>query len=492
MNQPVDYPRIGANLRQYIRVHSCRFADKVCRALLIAAALIVAACAPSTPTPTATSTTATLARNPTPLPSPTQTVTVAPSRTATPSPTAAPIATATARPTLPRTTVDAETGTRHRRIFEQVWNTVHTQYVYPDFNGADWDAIHAEYGARIERGLRDEDFWLAMAEMIDRLGDDHSSFLSPSEAREQDSQLQGNLTYAGIGIYAAAQAEKKQAVIFIVFPGGPADAAGLRSHDTILAINGQPVINDDGSDNLERLRGRPGTRVAITVRSPGQPPREVSLPRAQIDGTLSVTGYTRLIEPGARRIGYMLIPTLWDAHIAATARETLIDLTSAGPLDGLILDLRINGGGTSTNLLALLAFFTAGTRGEFVSRDESRLLEATPEPIGNSQSVPLVILISEDTESYAEVFSGVLLEAGRAQLVGRLSAGNIETVYSYDFEDGSRAWIARETFIPPSGDRWENVGLAPGVRVDQTWDEFTNADDPGIAAAIDLLTQSTD
>ncbi|HJW82890.1 MAG TPA: hypothetical protein VJ754_01175, partial [Anaerolineae bacterium] len=67
------------------------------------------------------------------------------------------------------------------------------------------------------------------------------------------------------------------------------------------------------------------------------------------------------------------------------------------------------------------------------------------------------------------------------------TAGNIETVYGYDFEDGSRAWIARETFIPPSGDNWENVGLAPGVRVDRAWDEFTEADDPYLAAALELL-----
>ena len=449
--------------------------------LCLSASLIVsAACVLRTPQPTVAP--AALVPSSTPLPSPTATIVV------TPSPTR-PSVTATPRPTLPQTDVDAETTARHRRIFEQVWTTVNTQYVYPDFNGANWDAIHAEYGARIDRGLSDEDFWQAMAEMIDQLGDDHSSFLPPSEAREQDSQLQGNLTYAGIGIYAAAQAEKQQAVIFIVFPGSPADAAGLRAHDTILAINGQPIINADGSDNLDRLRGLPGTRVTVTIRSPGASPREVSLSRARVDGALRVTGRTLLIEPGARRLGYILIPTLWDAHIAATARETLIDLTSAGPLDGLILDLRVNGGGTSTNLLALSAFFTEGARGEFVSRDESRPLEVTPEPIGNSQGVPLVILISEDTESYAEVFSGVLLEAGRAQLVGRPSAGNVETVYGYDFEDGSRAWIARETFIPPSGDRWENAGLTPSVRVEQTWDEFTDANDPAIAAAVDLLTR---
>ena len=446
---------------------------------LLLSVLLAAACAPRTPPPPALTD---IRASPTAVASSTPVVIATqaaePGETSTPAPTLA----APARSSQ----VDAETTARHRRIFEQVWNTVNAQYVYPDFNGVNWNAVYAEYGARVDLGLSDEEFWGTLAAMIDLLGDDHSSFLTPAEARRQDNQLEGNLTYAGIGIYASAQVDQQQAIVFVVFSGSPAEAAGLRAHDAILAINDQPVVNPDGTDNLDRLRGLPGTRVTLLVKSPGAAPREVSLPRARIDGALRVSGRALVAEPDTR-FGYMLIPTLWDASIESSARETLTELMADGPLDGLIIDMRTNGGGTSTNLLALLSIFTHGQRGEFVSRGEVRPLRLSADPIGNSQSVPLVILIGAATESYAEVFSGVLLEAGRARLVGAHSAGNIETVYGYDFEDGSRAWIARETFIPPSGDNWEKVGLAPSVRVDRAWDEFTEADDPYLAAALELL-----
>ena len=107
--------------------------------------------------------------------------------------------------------------------------------------------------------------------------------------------------------------------------------------------------------------------------------------------------------------------------------------------------------------------------------------------VGGSQHVPLVVLVGTETASFAEIFSGVLQEAGRAQIVGRPTFGNIEVTYGYDFEDGSRAWIAQETFHPPSGDNWEKTGIVPDVKIPLDWDEFTTDDDPQLDAALELL-----
>jgi C-terminal peptidase prc len=446
---------------------------KQTRSLLLTLALLIA-CAPRTPLPTAS---LEPTQRPTTIPTPTPIVVTA----ASPTPIVEPTPTAAS-------TLDPETTTRHQRIFEQVWNTVDAQYVYPDFNGLNWAAVYDEFRARIDAGLSDEDFWRAMSEMIDRLGDDHSTFVTPAEAQEEDAQLQGDLSYVGIGVYSGIQADKQQAVIFTVFPGSPADEAGLRAHDAILAIDGRPVVAADGASNLDLLRGPSGVDLALRVRSPGEAPREGFLIRRRIDGALRATGQL-LDSPDGRRIGYLMVPSLWDAGIKSSARQALAALMAGGRLDSLIVDMRINGGGVSTNLLALLGIFTDGQRGEFAGRDQPRPLTVIAEPIGNSQDVPLIILVGPDTESYAEVFSGVLREAGRARLVGMTTAGNIETVYGYDFEDGSRAWIARETFVPPSGEDWEQAGLVPDMIVDAAWDEFTDEDDPCLAAALQLLVQ---
>ena len=475
--------------------------------LFLAACLLLAACAPRTPQPPPTAM---------PTVSASTTPGVRPTIDSTPTPvaisTAPPALTIPLPPTngdylvpptngdylVPPTNgdylatpavVDAETTARHQRIFEQLWNTLNTQYVYPDFNGVDWPAVRLEFEAQIGRGLDDEAFWRAMAEMVDRLHDNHSTFLTPREAREEDDQLQGEYAYIGIGVYAATPEAERHAVILSVFPGSPAEEAGLRAHDAILAIDGQPVVNPDGTDNLDRIRGASGTSITLILKSSGEAPREVTLVRRRVAGALQASGHLLPAGTAGRRIAYLIVPTLWDATIEASTRQALSDLMAGGRLDGLIVDMRINGGGVSTNLLTLLGFFTSGRHGDFSGRDQSRPLLVSADPIGNSQDVPLIILISPETQSYAEVFSGVLREAGRAQLVGATTAGNIETIYGYDFEDGSRAWIARETFVPSSGDDWEDTGIVPDVTIDLAWDEFTEENDPYIAAALDLLAQ---
>jgi C-terminal peptidase prc len=441
--------------------------------------LLVSACAPRTPIP-----------DPTATPAPAVTATLPPTvvRVVEVSPTAASVPTLAVTSTA--ATVDAETTARQLRIFEQLWNTVDSQYAYPDFRGVDWLAVYDEFQARIGNGLSDAAFWAAMRDMIDRLDDDHSVFLTPDEARQEDAQLQGDFSYSGIGIYATVDADKRQAVIFNVFPGSGAEAAGLRAHDAILSIDGQPVMNEAGIDILDNLRGPAGTEVTLLVRSPRRAPREVTVERRRIDGALRVTSRLLPVEGSSLRIGYAMVPTLWDATIAGGARQALTELMAGGRLDGLIVDMRTNSGGVSANLLALLGFFTGGQHGEFASRDQTRPLSITAEPIGNSQDVPLVILIGPDTESYAEVFSGVLRDAGRARLVGAASPGNVETIYGYDFEDGSRAWIALETYVPSNGVSWEGAGLIPDVSIDAKWDEFTDEDDPAVAAALELLAES--
>jgi C-terminal processing protease CtpA/Prc len=140
-------------------------------------------------------------------------------------------------------------------------------------------------------------------------------------------------------------------------------------------------------------------------------------------------------------------------------------------------------------LEALLGLFTSGSPGQFVSRDDSRPLEITAEDICGSQSVPLVVLVDVDTASYGEVLSGVLRDTGRATLAGRTTLGNVETLWAFEFEDGSRAWIAREAFqfAGQAVGQWEDTGIVPDIFVPTRWDLFTEATDPALATAVAVL-----
>jgi carboxyl-terminal processing protease len=414
-----------------------------------------------------------------PLPAITPTVLSTPA--ATPLATAtvsSPIPTATAPPTI-----TDEATARQLRVFTQVWEAVRDTYVYPDFNGLDWEDVYRRYRVRIESGLTDQAFYQAMWKMIDELGDDHSAFYSPEEVAEEEAELSGQFDYVGVGIYVVTLLEKRYAVLLQVFPGSPAERAGLQSHDRLLSVDGIPVVDVDGVDQLDRLLGPAGSPVRLTVQTPGQEPRELVVRRERIEGQLQVEAY-RLPET---EVGYLSIPTFWDETIAARVREALEGLMARGDLSGLIVDVRINGGGLLAALEDTLAIFASGQMGVFVSRDAERPLVVEADPVGNSQELPLVILAGRETESFGEVFSGVLQEKGRARVVGRTTDGNVETLWQVDLEDGSRAWIASETFRPPSGADWEISGIIPDLEIPLDWDEFTTENDPQLGAALELL-----
>ncbi len=441
-------------------------------ALLVAITLLVACssgAAEGTPTP---ETTALAAPSPLPVTSATESPLPAPT---TPAPTA------TAPPTPPD-----ETTARQLRVFTHLWETVRDTYVYPDYNGLDWDDVDQRYRARVETGLEDEAFYEAMREMIEELGDEHSGFYSPEEAADEEEQLKGQLDYVGIGIFVTMPEDKDHAVLLQVFPDSPAKRAGLRSHDRILAIDGVPVVDESGEDNLDLLKGPAGAKVRLMVQTPGRESRELVVTREPIQARLLVEARRM---PGTD-IGYLLIPSFWDQTITERVRQALESLLAEGELESLIIDMRINGGGLLTELEGILAIFSEGNMGKFVSRDAERFLIVKADPVGPSQELPLVILVGRETESFGEVFTGVLQESGRAQVVGRTTDGNVETLWQVDLEDGSRAWIARETFRPPSGANWEESGIIPDVEIPLDWDEFTAETDEQLWAALDLLRQS--
>ena len=381
--------------------------------------------------------------------------------------------------------VGAEITARQLRVYRSLWDTANENYIYADFNGHDWKAIGQKYRALVKAGLTDDDFYRVMNDMIAELGDEHSFYESPGEVQETDASYAGNNDYVGIGVLISAVPQARRGVIIFAFPGSPAAEAGLGAHDSILAVNGEPLLDETGGLR-DIVRGPEGTSVTLTVQHPGGEPFDAALIRRRITGAAPID---YCLVPGAR-LGYLFLPGLDDGTIPEQMRDALAAFAEAGPLDGLVLDNRQNGGGASDILEQVLGLFTSGTVGHFVSRAETRPLEIMGGDVGGSQSVPLVVLVDVDTASFGEVLSGVLQASGRARVVGQTTLGNVEILWGYDFEDGSRAWIAHDTFQPvglPNG-VWEDTGIVPDVFVPTRWDLFTEATDPALAKAVELLS----
>jgi carboxyl-terminal processing protease len=394
-----------------------------------------------------------------------------------------PPATTVAEPTPSLATNPLISKDEQLRVLDALTRKITDVYLYPDFNGLDWPGTVAQYRAKVEGGLETEAFYTEMENLVSALGDEHSQFQSPARVAASDAELSGVNEYVGIGVLILPMLEKGRLTILSVFPDSSAEHGGLKQHDSLLAVDGIPLV-ENGKAHPERVRGPKCSAVVITVQSPGEAPRDIMFVRYRISAPEPIDARLVPTSDGSR-IGYIFLPTFYDETIPGQVKKALEDF---GPLDGLILDNRMNGGGSSKVVEPILSYFTSGTLGHFVSRTATRPLDITADPINNSQTVPLVILVGQDTVSFGEIFSGALQDTSRAKVVGQTTLGNVETLHGYNFDDGSRAWIAEERFDPLiSHANWEKDGIRPNVEAYADWDTFTFENDPSVAAAVTLL-----
>jgi C-terminal peptidase prc len=352
----------------------------------------------------------------------------------------------------------------------------------------DWNAIHQEVRQKISAGLTTEQFYQAMSDVIYQLGDNHSFFLDPQQVAEQEAEYQGKYDYVGIGVFVSAVPERHRAVILSVFQGSPAESAGLQPRDSILSVDGTPILDENGFLR-DIIRGPEGSTISISVQTPGHNPREISVTRHQISGEVPVV-YQVITTPTGKRIGYILLITFEDSTVDEQVAAALRKMTADAPLDGLVMDNRMNGGGSSTVLEPMLSYFVGGTLGNFISRAEQRPLQVRLNDINGSAQVPLVVLVGSGTASFGEIFAGVLKDLGRAYIIGKTTDGNVEILWGYDLKDGSQLWLANETFRPLNhpDQNWEKTGIITDLSVSGDFDQFTLENDPAVAAAIQYLS----
>ncbi|KAA2284586.1 S41 family peptidase [Arenimonas fontis] len=286
--------------------------------------------------------------------------------------------------------------------------------------------------------------------------DPHSAYLEADEAEALREETEG--AYSGIGVEIEQRPDRS---ILVVAPidGTPAQRAGLRAGDVIVAIDGQAL--DGGADQTSlRLRGEPGSAVTLTVSRPGEPvPREFTIVRERIEIT-SVSG--RLLEPG---FGYLRISAFQEDTAPQLHRQLArLRRESGGPLAGLVLDLRSNPGGLlNAAVEAADTFLEDGlivsTRGRLSYANANYHAKAGDLLAG----APIVLLVDAGTASAAEVMAAALRDHRRALLMGSrtFGKGSVQTVVPLENGDSVKLTTAR--YYSPRGDSIQASGLSPDV-----------------------------
>jgi carboxyl-terminal processing protease len=368
------------------------------------------------------------------------------------------------------------------RTFEALWTNLQDNYIYFESTDVEWDSIRDRYLERITSGLTNVEF----TELLDELESDlpPGSLTYQSRVERIESDIGDLSSYEGIGAFVGFNEDPQPHVVLLgVIEGSPAEKAGLKAHDSIFAIDGSPVLLKEGLSVVDRIRGPSGSSVTLNVQTPGSPERSVEVKRAK----LTSTGKLEALEIPDTSYAYMLFPPVAYATMMDDVVTNLQTFTTNKTLDGLILDLRVAGSSRDWPFEALYTMFYDGAIGEFYNREGKQMLEVKGQDVFASQSIPLVILVGQNTQGFPEILAGGLQMHERATIVGATTPGSIETTSSYYLPDGSRIFVETTSFVLPNGDEIGTDGVQPDVQVEAGWDEILPDTDPVLEAAIETL-----
>lgn len=377
-------------------------------------------------------------------------------------------------------------------LFDDVWSTVNRNYIDPDFNGLDWAGARAEYRQRALDAPTPQDFYGAIVDMVALLNDGRSSFTPPASVPMPTAGTEEG-GFANIGVTRVF--EDNSLLVLYVYPNGPADKGGLKRRDRITAINGSPVTAESNYD--QALTGLVGSKVTVTVRSPGRQTRDVTLTREIVVGRAPVLLRQLGEDP---TITYLGLPTLGVANVDVVSLYLLDKmhrqhLMQDVPRKGLVVDLRQTAGSSLQALNIILGELTVGTVGRFESRNPGDTVDLDV-PLGPLYDkyghLPLVLMVDGGTRGDAEIMAAALQAQGRARVVGTRTAGNTISNETYTWPDESALTIAQWRFFLPDGSNVDGRGVTPDLGLGADWTEQTGDSDPYIDAAVSLLHSMDD
>ena len=360
-------------------------------------------------------------------------------------------------------------------LIEEAWKAIQDNYV---------DAQHLD-----DRDLA----YGAIRGMTEAVGDEgHTSFLTADEAKAVDQSLSG--TFVGIGVQLDED-ESKGPIIRSIIPGTPAEEAGLRRGDLIVAVDGKTTEGETIDEVVSRVRGPEGEPVTLSIQRGEGKPFDVAITRKQFD--LPLVSWAMV--PG-RKVAFIRLDQF--ATGATDGVEAAIKGATGDGATAIILDLRGNPGGYVNEAVGVASQFV-GDGTVYRSVDASGTEKDVPvKPGGLATGIPLVVLTDGSTASSAEIVTGAIQDADRGQVVGDKTFGTGTVLGRFDLADGSSLRIGVERWLTRDGRPIWHEGLEPDVKVtlpdtvapllpddirDMTPAELAGSDDTQLLKGLELL-----
>ncbi|MDD5041957.1 MAG: S41 family peptidase [Candidatus Peribacteraceae bacterium] len=316
------------------------------------------------------------------------------------------------------------------QILEALWKIIEDDYVHEDKINAD------------------EAAYKAAEAMVDSLGDPYSTFYRPAGSRAFQSRIQGEVS--GIG----AQVEDREGVLTITTPlsNSPAERAGLKPNDQIIAVDGQSLSGLSYEEMVDHVRGPKGSVAKLRIRRNG----------AEFD-----------VEVTRDTIKVPEIEIKWQEEIAVVKlmqfgklsetdlRPQMLHIQEQNP-KGIILDLRNNPGGLLHAATVVASNFLPKGSGVAIIRSRSgERTEMTEDAPTVDPSVPLVVLVNGGSASASEIVTAALQDADRATIVGEQTFGKGTVQEVLEFSDKSSLKLTIAEWLSPLGHKIDGVGVKP-------------------------------
>lgn len=317
--------------------------------------------------------------------------------------------------------------------------------------------------------------------IVGSLDDPYSDYYTEDEYNDLMQTLTGN--YAGIGALLQKDVKTGEVTITKVYDNTPAEKEGLLAGDSIVSADGNAAVDEDLDIFVQHIRGEAGTDVKLVINRDGEK-LDITCTRASI---ATPTVEHQMLKGN---VGYIAVSQFtehtYDDFVAAYE-----DLESQG-MEAIVFDMRNNGGGLVDSVVDMLDYILpegtvvytmdkAGNREDYTSKASSY------------KSIPITVLVNENTASAAEIFTGAIRDFDYGTIIGTTTFGKGIVQSTIPLEDGSALKLTTQTYYTPSGDSIQGKGIDPDVELEYEFlgskdDEYDVTLDNQIQKALEVLS----
>lgn len=323
------------------------------------------------------------------------------------------------------------------------------------------------------------------------LGDPYSAYYNKEESASLEEENSGE--YCGIGVQISQNIKTGLITIVRVFKDSPAEEAGMLPGDIVYKVDGEPVTGEDLSLLVKNnIKGEEGTTVKIEVyRGEEAGFVEMDMRRRMVQDP---TVESEMLED---QIGYIAVSSFEEVTVEQF-KKAVDELSSQG-MEGLVIDMRNNGGGLVQSAREMADYLLAdekdGEPVEIVTFKGKGVPDSTFYcKDGHQVDIPITVLVNGQSASSSEIFTGAMQDNGAATIVGTTTFGKGIAQGVFNMADGSSLKLTTAYYYVPSGKCIHEIGIEPDVEIElapglANMVEVPKDEDNQLNIAVDVITE---